>query len=239
MKICIIIPCYNEEKRLDLDVFSQFITKSKNDLTFCFVNDGSSDRTAKILAQFAATNDKAIFVDQEKNQGKAAAIRTGMREVYNKYEFDLYGYWDADLATPLEEIDFFTEKIKNNANILFVIGSRINRLGADVKRAWYRHILGRLFATVASICLKIPVYDTQCGAKLISNKIVRELFEEKFISYWIFDIELIFRFKNTGHGIDCIYEQPVETWHDIGGSKLRLLDFLKAPLELIRIYWKY
>jgi len=115
-------------------------------------------------------------------------------------------------------------------------------LGAQVKRKNSRHYLGRIFATVASKILKLPVYDTQCGAKLYKKNIVLQLFEEQFITKWLFDVELLARYINLfgrGNAIEKIYEFPVFRWEDVGASRLKIIDFIKAPLELWKINKKY
>jgi hypothetical protein len=106
--------------------------------------------------------------------------------------------------------------------------------------------LGRVFATVASLLLDLAVYDTQCGAKLFrGSPRTAALFAEPFTVSWTFDVELIARMKQEraarhepGPG-DVIYELPLDAWHDVAGSKVRSGDFLKAALEMLRIWRKY
>jgi hypothetical protein len=90
--------------------------------------------------------------------------------------------------------------------------------------------------------LKMPVYDTQCGAKLVRRELAEIIFREKFISRWLFDVELIARIvAKFGHfkAIGCIYEFPLNIWTDEGKSKVKISDFLRAPYELILIRHKY
>ena len=103
------------------------------------------------------------------------------------------GYWDADLATPLSTIPEFIEKFQSSRALVAVCGSRILRLGASIQRLVFRHYLGRVFSTVASNILNIPVYDTQCGAKLFRTEHAELIFSEHFISRWFFDVELFAR----------------------------------------------
>ena len=108
-----------------------------------------------------------------------------------------------------------------------------------------RHYLGRVFATVASLVLGLPVYDTQCGAKLFrATRELREILSEPFLSRWIFDVEIIARFVQQ-HGSDRdqvqnrIYEFPLCVWRDVPGTKLKPADFLRAGRELWAIRKQY
>jgi len=239
-KIFIIVPCYNEEKRLQTDFFINFLKDNKN-YAFLFVNDGSIDNTLTLLQTNAKENDRFCVLNLEKNEGKAEAVRRGMLYVFENYDCDFIGFWDADLATPLFEIHNFVHIIQKY-DCDMVTGLRLMRLGAKVKRKSSRHYLGRIFATVASKTLKLPVYDTQCGAKLYKKQIVKPLFTNKFISKWLFDVEILARYINFfGHqnAIEKIYESPLFQWEDMSGSQLKVKDFVKAPIELWKIRKQY
>jgi glycosyltransferase involved in cell wall biosynthesis len=236
MKICLVIPCYNEESRLNIDEIKRF-AKSSNSYHLLFVNDGSKDGTLNVLEGLSGELENLDFLDLEQNGGKAEAVRRGMLHGKTLGQFEYLGFFDADLATPFEELSKF-EATMSSKDFDIVMGSRVLRLGGEIDRKWYRHLLGRLFATVASISLKLPVYDTQCGAKFFKNSIVDSLFKEKFISYWIFDVELLFRYKLSNTEAN-IYELPLDRWIDVAGSKLSPFDFFKAPMELYRICKKY
>jgi dolichyl-phosphate beta-glucosyltransferase len=182
---CIIIPCYNEAKRIDLATFQKFIQKEEH-IHFLFVDDGSSDNTSNILADFCNKNSsKNQLHTLLKNSGKAEAVRQGVLLASQNKMYKYIGYWDADLATPLEEISHFLDY--TNGHYKLIIGCRISRLGAKVKRKSSRHYIGRVFATFASIILKINVYDTQCGAKIFHRDYC-SLFTEPFITKWLFDV---------------------------------------------------
>jgi len=145
------------------------------------------------------------------------------------------------LATPLEEIPYFINTMLR-FDFDVITGLRLMRLGAKVKRKNLRHYLGRVFATTASKVLKLPVYDTQCGAKLYKKQIIQPLFKDRFITKWLFDVEILARyikFFGREKAVTKIYEYPVYQWEDIGGSQLKAKDFLKAPLELWKIKKRY
>lgn len=240
MQTTIIIPCYNEAGRLDKEAFANYLV-SHSDVQFLFVNDGSTDGTLSMLQDFAKSHVQIAYLDVQPNGGKAEAVRKGMMYAATNFDSDFIGFWDADLATPLDEIDKFVDIIQHT-DFEIITGLRLMRLGARVKRKTPRHLLGRCFATVASTMLKLPVYDTQCGAKLYKKNIVTDLFEEKFITKWLFDVELLSRYvKVFGRSAAerNIYEHPLFQWEDVGGSQLKFKDFFKAPYELLKIKRKY
>ena len=165
-----------------------------------------------------------------------------MLRAYAWKRFGYLGYWDADLATPLEEASTMHRLAIGRPDVRIVLGLRLNRLGASVYVTPQRHYPGRLFATCASAVLGLPVYDTQCGAKLVEASMVPQLFGEPFISRWIFDVELLARLRNL-IGAEAMrsaaVEMPLQTWHGVSGSKVRLMAMLRAPLELLAIARRY
>lgn len=240
-KTVIIIPCYNEAKRLPVDEFKLGF-QNNPDVLFLFVNDGSTDDTLSLLTSLKNTHKNVDIFDRQPNSGKANAVRLAMLHAIAQYDFDLIGYFDADLATPLSEITRFENYFSAHENLKMVVGSRVRRLGADIDRTWQRHIIGRVFATFASATLLLPVYDTQCGAKMIKKEVVEPLFTEKFISKWLFDVEVFARlsllvgFPNIKQ---CVYEHPLQSWIEKGDSRIKLKDFVKFPIDLYKIYRKY
>jgi hypothetical protein len=150
------------------------------------------------------------------------------------------GYWDADLATPLDTISRFHELLKARSEFTLVMGSRVALLGRQIRRSGLRHFAGRAFATAASVVLGLPVYDTQCGAKLFRvTEITKAAFAKPFYARWVFDVEILARMAAAEKIRDSIYEYPLETWHDVAGSRLKSSDFVVAGFDLAAIYWRY
>ncbi len=238
LKICIIIPCFNEEKRLPVEEFENFIANSLN-IDFCFVNDGSKDDTIIVLNKLREKfSNRIIINDLKQNVGKAEAVRNGFLEILKNNTYQYVGFMDADLATPLSEIALFEEFINNFPDKSFFLGSRIKRLGSKIERTTIRHYFGRVFATFASIILKLGVYDTQCGAKLIKSDLAEKIFAEPLCSRWLFDIELIFRtmiYYGRQVAVSKMIEIPLNNWYEKGESKISPLYFFKVPLELLKI----
>ena len=236
----IVVPCYNESQRLDGDAFVAFAEKYE-DVSFLFVNDGSRDNTLEVLNALAQRHPRLLVLDLEQNGGKAEAVRRGMMHAATELQAHFIGFWDADLATPLSEIPRFIH-IAADHDYKVVTGLRLLRLGAGVRRKKLRHYLGRCFATAASVMLGLPVYDTQCGAKLYRTDVVQTLFSEKFITRWLFDVEILARYivaYGRTAATNEIYEHPVFAWVDVAGSRLKFHDFFKAPMEMLKIKHKY
>jgi glycosyltransferase involved in cell wall biosynthesis len=241
----IIIPCYNEEKRLDLAGFRAF-KSSSHSITFLFVNDGSTDKTLQLLQSLNASDPtKFTVLDLAQNRGKAEAVRQGYLSAVDALP-DYIGFWDADLATPLDAIVQFIDILESRLELEMVIGSRVKLLGRRIERRRTRHYLGRFFATAVSTALNLAVYDTQCGAKLFRvSSPINALFQQPFYSRWIFDVEIIARLIQSRRGTELpqpenvIYEFPLTQWTDVPGSKLRYSDFVRAAWQLLRIRRHY
>lgn len=236
-EICIIIPCYNEGKRLPVQIFEDYI--QANPIAFCFVDDGSSDNTIDVIEGLKKKfPSKVSVVKNNFNSGKAESVRNGVNYALESENFKYVGYFDADLATPLEEIVHIKEYLNSGSSFRFALGSRIQRLGSEIQRDAFRHYFGRVFATFASIVLQLPVYDTQCGAKIIEREIAKDIFDKPFISRWLFDVELIARVK-AKYPVGVFIEVPLIQWKEIGETKIKLFDVLRFPIELIKIKKAY
>jgi dolichyl-phosphate beta-glucosyltransferase len=241
-RVVIVVPCYNEALRLPVADFRQFLARSP--VRFVFVDDGSGDNTLERLQELRrGREDQVTVLASPRNQGKAAAVRQGVNFALEQGA-GYVGYWDADLATPLDAIPQFMSVFAGRPDLDMVFGSRVKLLGRHVERRASRHYLGRVFATVVSTMLRLPIYDTQCGAKIFRvSPGTRDLWTEPFRTKWIFDVELLARYIRRVGSPDAagkrIYEFPLDSWQDIGGSKVKALDFLIAFRDVIRIYRVY
>lgn len=237
--VALVVPCYNEATRLPVPVFDDYL-KRNPDVLIIFVNDGSTDATAQVLDKLHADNRaNALALHCPVNGGKSEAVRQGLlRALQTGAKF--VGYWDADLATPLDEVEQFRRVLDERADVELLMGARIRLLGRSIERQALRHYLGRVFATGASLCLNLPVYDTQCGAKLLRvGDGVASLLDRPFGSRWIFDVELLARYmKHKGSGVG-LYEHSLATWRDVGESKVKPMDFVRGIGELLRVYREY
>jgi dolichyl-phosphate beta-glucosyltransferase len=243
--VAIVIPCFNEATRLKVSKFKEYSDADRSHL-FVFVNDGSSDATLQVIQDLHRDQpQRCSFIDLPRNFGKAEAVRRGVLSAFDASP-DFVGYWDADMATPLEAIPEFCDLLESRPELDMVFGARVRLLGRAIERSPVRHYLGRVFATAASLTLGLPIYDTQCGAKLFrACPLIRSLFQQPFMTRWLFDVEIIARLiqacrrDNLRPPQDRIYELPLQTWHDVAGSKVKPVDFFSSFFDLARIYWKY
>jgi dolichyl-phosphate beta-glucosyltransferase len=241
-RVELVVPCYNEAQRLDADAFARFRMPG-HELAFRFVDDGSTDGTAGVLeALCARAPERLRWMRLDRNAGKAEAVRRGMAAALASSDPPEHlGYWDADLATPLEEVPRFCEVLASHPDIHLVMGSRVQLLGRTIERRFYRHAYGRVFTTAVSVLLDLPVYDTQCGAKVfrVSGDLA-EVFARPFVTRWIFDVEILARLMGRWEprGVDSagrIYELPLLVWRDVAGSKIGIADAILAMGDLGRI----
>lgn len=232
------VPCYNEEARLDAAAFAA-AAEAFPWLGFLFVDDGSVDGTPRLLEAFCSTPaHRARWIRLPRNAGKAEAVREGCLEAA-AWGVAQVGYWDADLATPLAEAAVLRQDLLDHPSRLLVMGARVQLLGRDIRRSARRHYAGRVFATAAAFSLGITVYDTQCGAKLFRNvSAMIQVFRTPFRTRWVFDVEILARLKRALAGPelgDRVAEIPLCTWVDVGGSKLTLRQMLAAGVDLLRL----
>jgi dolichyl-phosphate beta-glucosyltransferase len=223
--VTLVVPCYNEGDRLDDEAFLSLV-RGDPALRLLFVNDGSKDHTAQRLAALVAQEPERLEVmSLEQNSGKAEAVRRGLQRAVDAHP-QFVGYLDADLATPVSEVRRLVGLLRaGNASVL--LASRVSLLGRDIQRKPARHYLGRIFASVASVVLRLHVYDTQCGAKFFrATPALAAAIGEPFLSRWIFDVELLGRLLAGTAGIaplevGQVVEEPLLSWRDVPGSKLR------------------
>lgn len=222
-----------------------FLGKNSSEYKFLFVDDGSKDDTAKIIHEIHVKfPERTRILNLSKNVGKAEAIRTGaLTLLKNEMKFDYLGFMDADLSTPVEEIENVYRSVEALSRPALIIGSRIKLFGStNIIRSDRRHYIGRIIATLISKSLNLPIYDTQCGFKFIRYDKIHDLFHEPFISRWLFDVELIFRLvRITGRdGINGeLFELPVKNWVEKGQSKIPFSYAFRLPFELFKIKRKY
>ena len=245
LRTIIVVPCFNEAHRLDMRSFIDHTSRDRH-VSYLMVDDGSLDSTAPLLRRMATlAPDRIRVLELGRNFGKAEAVRQGICLALRECP-DVVGYWDADLATPLEAIEDLLRTLRLRPEVDIIIGSRVKLLGRDIDRRPMRHYVGRVFATLASITLRMSVYDTQCGAKLFRRTpTLDSYFETPFTSRWLFDVELLAR--ATAHPVrrralleeGGLMEYPLHKWHDVAGSKLRMKDFVVAAVDLLRIWVRY
>ncbi len=227
--VAVVVPCFNEAHRLDLDRFD--VLTQQQGLRVLFVDDGSTDTTAQLLDAWASSRPAVELLRLPDNVGKGEAIRAGFTQVIDSA--DIVAYLDADLASPPSELLRVVDIVRRCDDIDVAMGSRVALLGAHIERSRLRHYQGRVFATLASVALRLPVYDTQCGLKVIrTTPALRAAIATPLRSRWVFDVELLARMLHATPPLrsDRIREAPLREWRDVSGSRL-------SPAARLRAVW--
>ncbi|MFV9551229.1 response regulator [Algibacter sp. PT7-4] len=237
----VVIPCYNEEERLLSTEFIDYIDKNTG-YHLCFVNDGSKDNTLQVLKDIRKGREEFITVyNCEQNGGKAEAVRLGMLHMAKKEDLDYIGFLDADLSTDLADFDDLVKTIETSS-FKIVSGSRLSRMGADITKESARKIISMSINFIIRKILKMDFKDTQCGAKIFRKDVIEIAFAEKFVTQWIFDVE-IFKRISKHYGLkqakSMLCEQPLKRWIHADGSKLSMKDSIKIIAQLGQIAWVY
>ena len=237
----VVVPCYNEEERLSGADFKNFAHKNLG-YHLCFVNDGSTDNTLNVLQELQKGHEDTISVyNCGKNGGKAEAVRQGVLHLAKDPQLDYIGYLDADLSTDFRDFDDLVKTLQNS-DFKIVSGSRMNRMGADITKESARKIISKTINLIIRSILGMPFNDTQCGAKIMKKDIVEPMFDKKFITRWLFDVEIFMRMrkfygKEKAKGLIC--EQPLKRWIHADGSKLSMKDSAKIVGQLAKIAFHY
>ena len=237
----VVIPCYNEAERLLSAEFTDFIDKNSG-YHLCFVNDGSKDNTLEVLYKLQKGREDFITVyDCEKNGGKAEAVRLGMLYMAQRADLDYIGFLDADLSTDLADFDDMASTIENS-DFKIVSGSRISRMGANITKESARKVISMTINFIIRNILSMNFKDTQCGAKIFHKDVINLAFDKKFITKWLFDVEIFMRMRKH-FGLDkaraMMCEKPLKRWIHADGSKLSMKDSIKIIGQLGQIAWFY
>jgi glycosyltransferase involved in cell wall biosynthesis len=241
LRVVLVVPCYREASRLVPAAFLDFLPP-RPWLTLLFVDDGSDDGTVGVLESMEAASPSQVKVRRLVHAGKAETVRAGVLEAA-RWQPDYIGFWDADLSAPLEALDDFMAVAHRRPDVDLIFGSRVNVMGRDIRRRAARHYVSRVFATAASHALDLPVYDTQCGAKLFrASGDVLGVFAKPFRSRWVFDVEILERYqllavRDGGPPRRArIYELVLSVWREVPGSKLRAWDFLWSFVDVFGVW---
>ncbi|MDF4202539.1 glycosyltransferase [Maribacter sp. SA7] len=237
----VVIPCYNEEERLSSEDFKAFAHKNIG-YHLCFVNDGSTDNTLSVLRKLKNENpDNISIYNCKENGGKAEAVRQGMLHLVKDAQLDYIGFLDADLSTDFRDFDDLVKTIETS-DFKIVSGSRIARMGANITKESARKVISMTINLIIQTILGMPFKDTQCGAKVMDREIASKMFNKKFVTKWLFDVELFMRMKKyfgKAEVKNMICEQPLKRWIHADGSKLSMKDSVKIVGQLAQIAVHY
>lgn len=229
--ISVIVPAYNEERRIGrtLERVLEYLGRAGRPFEVIVVDDGSVDGTADVVRRVAASEPRVRLVCLDRNRGKGMAVRRGVLE--STGEVVLFS--DADLSTPIEEVETLAARLANGSDV--AIGSRSAR-GArvEVHQPWYRELMGKGFNVLVRV-LAIPDFvDTQCGFKCFTRDAARAVFARARIDRFAFDVEALVIARCLGYRV---VEVPIR-WADEPHSRVGVVrDSLSMFLDLLRIRW--
>ena len=225
--ISIIIPAYNEEKRLPstlASVQAYFATHPWEFFEIIVVDDGSRDRTAEV-ARAAGVR----LLQNPGNRGKGYSVRHGMLEASGEWSL----FSDADLSAPIEELDRLWTAVEREP-VQAAVGSRaLDRSLIGVHQPAFRENMGRLFNLLMRLQTGLPFRDTQCGFKLFQTAAAREIFQRQRLEGFGFDVEVLFIARHLGYRT---LEVPVR-WNDVTGTKVSMFAGAKGFLDPLKVRW--
>ena len=228
--ISVIIAAYNEEKRITPSLFriKEYMNGQGVDCEIIVVDDGSTDRTSKVVQNLIPDMPRMKVIRYDMNRGKGYALKTGV--LVSEGEVVLLS--DADLSTPIEELSKFLPLISDNLCEV-AIGSRALVLSKVIKKQpWWRQNMGKIFNGIVKFIVMDDFKDTQCGFKLFSGDVARELFGELQTERFAYDVEILARAKKKGYRIR---EVPIQ-WINSPDSKVNpLIDSFQMVFDLMKI----
>ncbi len=229
--LSLIIPAYNEEKRLELSLLKslEYCRTNIRDWEIIYVDDGSTDHTFEILSSYQGSNPELRILRHSANYGKGRAVRTGMTAAVK----DVLLFSDADFSTPIEEAVRLYGILKDGVDV--VIGSRgVPGANVEIRQSWIRETTGKLGNVVVQTLLPLPFEDTQCGFKMFRANAARCILPALTIDGFAFDIEMLVIAVN--HGLKII-EAPV-TWRNVLESKVKPVHNMQVLLDVFRIRYR-
>ena len=234
MTLSIVIPAYNEERRLPatLDtIFKWLDSSSYNDAEVLVVDDGSTDSTTALVESRSAGEPRLALVQNPGNRGKGFAIRHGMLEA--KGDWILFS--DADLSAPIDELPKLLAAVQEK-NAAIAIGSRaLDRSLIGVHQSQWREMSGIAFNRIMRLITGLPFADTQCGFKLFRRDAARRVFPMQRMDGFSFDVEDLF----IAHTLKIpTVEVPVR-WNNVEGTKVGMMQGVASFLDLLRIRWNW
>jgi dolichyl-phosphate beta-glucosyltransferase len=227
--LSVIIPAYNEEKRLPrtLREINDYLSRQNFDYEIIVVSDGSTDRTCEVVESLKSEIQKLKIICEKINRGKGYGVKIGMLNAKGKFRL----FTDADNSTPISEIEKFWPEFEKGADV--VIASR-DLKGAilDPPQTLFRRFVGEVFKYLRKIIVGLwEIEDTQCGFKCFKGEVAEKIFPKCKIERFAFDPEVLLIAKKMGFKIK---EVPVYWKNDLQ-SKVKFKSMVKMLIDLFKI----
>ena len=224
--LSIIVPAYNEEKRLPatLEHIDRFLRTQPFTYEVIVVENGSTDRTTEVAETFAAEHPYVRVLHSRK--GKGAAVKKGMLNARGEYLF----ICDADLSMPIEEVVKFLPPMLDSYDV--AIGSREVPGARRYDEPFYRHLEGRVFNWIVRVLAVPGIEDTQCGFKCFRREVALDLFPHQTVDGWAFDVEILFIAHRRGYRL---VEVPINWYYKANSRVNPIRDALSMLWEVLKI----
>jgi dolichyl-phosphate beta-glucosyltransferase len=231
--LSVVIPAYNEALRIgkSLESIRRHFSGKPYEIELIVVDDGSTDAMPPLLDNARGAWPVVRVLRNPANQGKGYSVRRGVLEARGR----LVLFTDADLSTPIEEVDRLMAALESSGADV-VIGSRgLDRTRIGVHQPWWREIGGMVFNRIVQFMTRLKLRDTQCGFKLFRTETARKVFQAQRVMGFGFDPEILFLVQRMGRSI---VEMPVE-WNNDPASKVRIVrDTSRMFWELVLLRWR-
>jgi dolichyl-phosphate beta-glucosyltransferase len=228
-RLAVVIPAYNEEQRIlsTLERVDEYFRAQDYEAKIIVVSDGSKDGTNRLAEDFAKEHPNFSLLAYTPNRGKGYAVRRGMLEA----EAELILFSDADLATPIEEVEKLLERIDDGADV--AIGSRpLRESNLEIRQPIHREMLGRTFNAFVQMLAIRGIKDTQCGFKLVKRDPAKEIFSRCTFDGFSFDFEVLRIARDLGYRID---EVPIRWRHQEGSKVVLMRDGPRMLRDLVKL----
>lgn len=236
IELSVVIPCYNETKRLKTmleDAISHLSTNYDEKFEIVLVDDGSKDETAEYALDlafdfFKLTPGQLRVVKLVKNRGKGGAVTHGIQHIRGKYAI----FADADGASKFSDVAKLISSIEGEKGPAVAIGSRAHMVNSDavVKRSFIRNFLMYSLHALVFVFGIRDIKDTQCGFKLFNRKAINQIFPYMHTEGWIFDVEILIIAMRKSIPI----KEVAISWHEVDGSKVDLAkDSINMAIDLV------
>jgi glycosyltransferase involved in cell wall biosynthesis len=236
-QIALLIPFFNERKRLQLAQISQLSKLGEGKIDCYFVDDGSTDGYSEEIARWIEEESlpNIYLIDTQFNRGKSEAIRHGALSInITKYQF--MGITDADFsASPIEIMRLATTAIQENS---YIFGARVSNRNNDIQTSKFRYTQGMIFNKIVELILGYRFLDSQCGLKFfpVSSNLITSL-EKPFENRWLFDLEMVLRLNRLE--FVRIHSVILDEWRHTKGSKTSVRDIGPIIFSILSLRLKY